>query len=173
MPFLEKEIATHSSVLAWRIPGTGEPGGLPALGSHRVGQDWSDLAAAAAAASCVTVAKLRYPLASHLFPKSTEYYRQAILQRKIIFCTFYWFVTESSPILENVPQKAAFEKWACGPMVGTLTYKTNANTFPIMNSTFAGTGATITAEQPLLTLILLSWPDSQKWRHQSLQRWNS
>ena len=48
---LEKEMATHSSVLAWRIPRTGEPGGLPSLGSHRVGHDWSDLAAAAAAAA--------------------------------------------------------------------------------------------------------------------------
>ena len=45
---LEKDMATHPSVLAWRIPGTGEPGGLPSLGSHRVGHDWSDLAAAAA-----------------------------------------------------------------------------------------------------------------------------
>ena len=36
---LEKEMATHSTVLAWRIPGTGEPGGLPSLGSHRVGHD--------------------------------------------------------------------------------------------------------------------------------------
>ena len=44
---LEKEIATHSSVLAWRILGTEEPGGLPSMGSHRVGHDWSDLAAAA------------------------------------------------------------------------------------------------------------------------------
>ena len=44
---LEKEMATHSSVLAWRIPGTGEPGGLPSMGSHRVGHDWSDLAEAA------------------------------------------------------------------------------------------------------------------------------
>jgi len=43
-------MATHSSVLAWRIPGTGELGGLPSMGSHRVGHDWSDLAAAAAAA---------------------------------------------------------------------------------------------------------------------------
>ena len=43
---LEKEMATHSSVLAWRIPGTGEPGGLPSMGSHRVEHDWSDLAAA-------------------------------------------------------------------------------------------------------------------------------
>ena len=41
-------MAAHSSVLAWRIPGTGEPGGLQSLGSHRVGNDWSDLAAAAA-----------------------------------------------------------------------------------------------------------------------------
>ena len=46
---LEKEMATHSSVLAWRIPGTGEPGGLPSMGSHRVGHDWNNLAAAAAA----------------------------------------------------------------------------------------------------------------------------
>ena len=45
---LEKEMATHSSVLAWRIPGTGEPGGLLSMGSHRVGHDWRDLAAAAA-----------------------------------------------------------------------------------------------------------------------------
>ena len=36
---LEKEIATHSSVLAWRIPGTGEPGGLPSMGPHRVRHD--------------------------------------------------------------------------------------------------------------------------------------
>ena len=43
---LEKEMATHSSVLAWRIPGTGEPGGLPSMGSCRVGHDWSDLAVA-------------------------------------------------------------------------------------------------------------------------------
>ena len=41
-------MAPHSSVLAWRIPGTGEPGGLPSMGSHRVGHDCSDLVAAAA-----------------------------------------------------------------------------------------------------------------------------
>ena len=44
---LEKEMATHSSGLAWRIPGTAEPGGLLSMGSHRVGHDRSDLAAAA------------------------------------------------------------------------------------------------------------------------------
>ena len=51
---LEKEIATHSSGLAWRIPGTAEPGGLPSRGSHRVGHDRSDLAAAAAAVFIVS-----------------------------------------------------------------------------------------------------------------------
>ena len=54
-PALEKEMATHSSVLAWRIPGTGEPGGLPSMGLHRVGHDGSDLAAAAAACSMITI----------------------------------------------------------------------------------------------------------------------
>ena len=46
----EKEMATNSSVLAWRIPGTGKPGGLPSMVLHRAGHDWSNLAAAAAAA---------------------------------------------------------------------------------------------------------------------------
>ena len=45
-PALVKEMAAHSIVLAWRISGTGEPGGLPSLGSHRVGHNWSNLAAA-------------------------------------------------------------------------------------------------------------------------------
>ena len=49
---LEKEMATHSSVLAWRIPGMAEPGRLPSMGLHRVGHDWSDLAAAAAYIHC-------------------------------------------------------------------------------------------------------------------------
>ena len=44
---LEKEMATHSSILAWRIPGTEEPSALPSMGSHRVGHGWSNAAAAA------------------------------------------------------------------------------------------------------------------------------
>ena len=46
---LEKEMATPSRVLAWRIPGMAEPGGLLSMGPHRIGHDWSNLAAAAAA----------------------------------------------------------------------------------------------------------------------------
>ena len=54
-------MATHSSVLAWRIPGTGEPGGLPPMGSHRIGHDWSDLAAAAVVFHCIDMPQLLYP----------------------------------------------------------------------------------------------------------------
>ena len=55
MHALEKEMATHSSILAWRIPWTEEPGGLSSMGSHRVRHDWSDLAAAAAAAAAAII----------------------------------------------------------------------------------------------------------------------
>ena len=54
-------MATHSSVLAWRIPGTGEPGGLPSMGSHRVGHDWSDLAAAAELRCCPLIDDFGFP----------------------------------------------------------------------------------------------------------------
>ena len=60
MRALEKEMATHSSILAWRSPGTGEPGGPPSMGSHRVGHDWSDLAAAAAACDSTVILWSRY-----------------------------------------------------------------------------------------------------------------
>ena len=53
-------MATHSNVLAWRIPGMGEPGGLPSMGSHRVGHNSSDLAAAAAVDGRETVYLLDY-----------------------------------------------------------------------------------------------------------------
>ena len=52
---LEKEMATHSSVLVWRIPGKGEPSGLPSMGSPRVGHDGSDFAAAAEAVIVIVV----------------------------------------------------------------------------------------------------------------------
>ena len=66
-------MGTHSSVLAWRIPGTGELGGLPSMGSHRVGHDRSNLAAAAAAAS-----------------------RKARWQSRVLFAILSW-----SPIQDN------------------------------------------------------------------------
>jgi len=77
-------MATHSSVLAWRIPGTGELGGLPSMGSHRVEHDWSNLAAAAAVLSIVCVPLWHYtticPFVHHLPPRC----RSAI-------CFAYWW----------------------------------------------------------------------------------
>ena len=57
---LEKEMAARTSILAWRIPGTEEPSGLPSMGSHRVGHNWSNLAAAAAAAAYSNILVLFY-----------------------------------------------------------------------------------------------------------------
>ena len=55
----EKAMAPHSSTLAWKIPGMGDPGGLPSMGSHRVGHDWSDLAAAVYTSATSTTHRLR------------------------------------------------------------------------------------------------------------------
>ena len=72
---LEKEMATHSSVVAWRIPGTGEPGRLPSVGSHRVGHDWSDLAAAVAA---------------HIFKPGSEQIKIVVLGKINLQVEGYW-----------------------------------------------------------------------------------
>ena len=85
-PALEKEMATNSSVLAWRIPGTGKPGGLPSMGSHRVGHDWSDLAAAAA--------RIQKTILGHLWEISEELLWWQVLLSLIynlgIFNLFYF-----------------------------------------------------------------------------------
>ena len=87
---LEKEMATHSSVLAWRIPGTGEPGGLPSMGSHRVGHDWSDLA--------VAVGSLKYWVyCSLVLPPVT--------QNRCFFASDLWLgllVSKSSLLIEAI-----------------------------------------------------------------------
>ena len=57
---MEKEMATYSSILAWTIPGTEEPGGLPSMGWHRVRHDWSNLAAAAADRIKVNKQQIKY-----------------------------------------------------------------------------------------------------------------
>ena len=72
---LEKAMATHSSTLAWRILGIREPGGLPSMGSRRVGHNWNDLAAAAAAetwwltTSCLSVYLLSDTFHEYPYPK--------------------------------------------------------------------------------------------------------
>ena len=82
---LEKEMATHSSVLAWRIPGTGEPSGLPSIGSHRIRHDWRDLAAAAAVYIQIEISNIR------LFLKS-----EAVSSSFWIPTTCFTYLTQSS-----------------------------------------------------------------------------
>ena len=65
-------MAAHSGVLAWRIPGTRAPGGLPSMGSHRVGHDWSDLAAAAAYFSKTRLLSDPRTREIHCFVKTVE-----------------------------------------------------------------------------------------------------
>ena len=77
-------MATHSSVLAWRIPGTEEPFGLRSMGSHRVGQDWSDLAAAAAAAAADwQLQSVNHPLLLEL----THLFKKDLLSSYLMFIT--------------------------------------------------------------------------------------
>ena len=85
---LKKEMATHSNVLAWRIPGMAEPGGLLSMGSHRVGHNWSDLAAAAAA----------WLIHNVLWQKPTKHCKAIILQLKIYFLKKVYF-SVFSPLL--------------------------------------------------------------------------
>jgi len=82
---LEKEMATHSSVLALRIPGTGKPGVLWSMGSHRVGHDWSDLAAAAAAATAACSFFWIYQTFSYIEVYLSTY--SFLLQRLLVVST--------------------------------------------------------------------------------------
>ena len=97
---LEKEMATHSSVLAWRIPGMAEPGGLPPMGWHRVRYDWSDLAAAAAASRHVLIAILLlvsgYFCSSSLFIFSFSFILSGLIiffSSIHVFLPFYFLCT--------------------------------------------------------------------------------
>ena len=100
-PALEKEMATHSSVLSWRIPGMTEPGGLPSMGSHRIGQDWSNLAAAACfqctstdCFSCILKANFcitKVLICSICFLLLISIY--------FLFCSFYLCLFRNSPFI--------------------------------------------------------------------------
>ena len=93
---LEKKMATHSSILAWRIPGMEEPGGLPSMGLHRVGHDWCDLAAAAAACHYVII-------------KWAAFFFLLMVHKVLVFCTI-------SGILDLIVVVAQLCPTLCDPM---------------------------------------------------------
>ena len=113
---MEKEMATHSSVLAWRIPRTGEPGGLPSMGSHRVGHDWSDLALALAIHSEI----INFRVIVSTEQKSTD---KHILLRFVDLCVLSysvvsdsvtpWIVARKSPLTMEFSRQ---EHWSGGPL---------------------------------------------------------
>ena len=118
-------MATHSSVLAWRIPGTGEPGGLPSMGSHGVGHDWSDLAATHFLLNASLISPIWIEHSSPMLRKETKQrnsQRRAFLY--LVFCVFYhiWNIKHSwnlsfrgsledqGPILHNLHRLHTFFK---------------------------------------------------------------
>ena len=130
---LEKEMATHSSVLAWRIPGTGEPVGLPSMGSQRIGHDWRDLAAAAAASqmprgslvkTVLTVQEYRFrPWSGKILhtarPKANKQTLKNVFQKNLktsqcrVKSFWHFYISESGPYSEynlmfNFPVMGAF-----------------------------------------------------------------
>ena len=86
-------MATHSSVLAWRIPGTGEPSGLPSMRWHRVGHDWSDLAAAAAAEELEAPQKKRWQ-----DPQQVNEYEAALDGRSQWPPHTMWYTVDEPPM---------------------------------------------------------------------------
>ena len=91
---LGKEMATHSSVRAWRIPGTGEPGGLPSMGSHRVGHDWSDLAAVAVAVNISNMAII-IPFKTYVYSWDIYTYVSRIFPLRELLNLEQYYVTQS------------------------------------------------------------------------------
>ena len=100
----EKEMATHSSVLAWRIPGTVEPGGLPSMGSHRVRHNWSDLTAAVAHASKVMLKILQATFQQYMnweLPHVQAGFRKSRRTRDQI-ANICWIIKEAREFQKNI-----------------------------------------------------------------------
>ena len=91
---LEKAMATHSSVLAWRIPGTGESGGLPSMGSHRVEHNWSDLAAAAHQ-NCTE------PLPLKEFSSPIHVTFLCTCQHRVLQWSVFWSASSSKEVMDS------------------------------------------------------------------------
>ena len=128
-PALEKEMANHSNILAWRIPGMGEPGGLPSMGSHRVRHDWSDLAAAAAHV-CVSGGDTRI---SELVIFKHKHSLEYIYILCIYICMYIYFCIWGFPGGSDGKEAACkAEDWGSIPWLGRSPGNGNGN--PLQHS---------------------------------------
>ena len=95
-------MVTHSSILAWRISGTGEPGGLPTMGLHRVGHDWSDLAAAAEWLTYAAILQAKIlnicQLIKYYWLRDAKILFCWLLHRMFHFCGCFSSISKSYPI---------------------------------------------------------------------------
>ena len=110
-------LATHSNALAWRIPGTGEPGGLPSMGSHRVRHDWSDLAAAAKRVDWISL-WLKTSLASKAKGYLEVETRTSLVVQWLRIClltqgTPVWFLVQEDPTCCIAIKPVSHNYWAC------------------------------------------------------------
>ena len=124
---VEKKMAAHSSVLAWRIPGTGEPDGLPSMGSHRVGHDWSNLAAAAAAVLGVRLTRapaLQYSLIHKAMVRGWAWATQCIAFPSLTAigwshprsCRTWFLVEKTGALLALIGMSCRYAAWGCGSL---------------------------------------------------------
>ena len=130
-------MATHSSVLAWRIPGMEEPGGLLSMGSHRVGHDWSDLAAAAAAACSIYIKTGRerdQPLVLTILLAVVAFHclvSMTLSDNWWVWVTFHLFIDKWNEVFKEICSNTLpFLKirlspsyWGYKPIVGCMCYK--------------------------------------------------
>ena len=103
-------MATHSSVLAWRIPWTGEPGGLPSMGSHRVGHNWSGLAAAAAANSSILYLICQQIWKTLVYPGSSLV-AQMVENLPIMWETWVWSLGREDPLEKEMATHSSILAW--------------------------------------------------------------
>ena len=118
---LEKEMATHSRVPAWRIPGTEEPGGLPSMGLHRVGHDWSDLAAAGAWRVRADHSESFHVLITSRWLSSSFHLRWHLLPRGSL-PTATWLSGHLLPLPSPfrpgvIMAPHSFQPWCCTPVI--------------------------------------------------------
>ena len=140
MHALEKEMATHSSILAWRIPGTEEPGGLWSMESHRVRHDWSDLPTAAVPTEHLKnqLKGMKIPLTLPGNKSQTIYWAHPFCQVLVVY-HYFWLILHESLALMIGPDWVVWE--LCRTTQWNICVRASFHEFPLclVSCTFAFT----------------------------------